>query len=297
MEDDNRILMNDLNVLNEICDIVRFVDPINKNVIQFENGEVTNPELHCFDFWKNNRVCDNCISIRAYHDRKTYIKIEYLEEKTYLIIAIPINLPDRIVVLEILKETTQSMSVGINTENERQLAELHALIDHMNQLSSKDALTGIYNRRYIDEKLPVDLINCALLSEYIAVIMVDLDLFKNINDTYGHLSGDCMLKHVAQTLNSCIKRNSDWVARYGGEEFLICLPGAYLETAKEIAEMMRAAVEAGEWNCNGNQLHITASFGICCVKADRTQNIEDLIAIADKKMYEAKANGRNRVEY
>ena len=97
MEDDNRILMNDLNVLDEICDIVRFVDPINKNVIQFENGEVTNPELHCFDFWKNNRVCDNCISIRAYHDRKTYIKIEYLEEKTYLILFIlVVILPDHI---------------------------------------------------------------------------------------------------------------------------------------------------------------------------------------------------------
>ena len=93
----------------------------------------------------------------------------------------------------------------------------------MNKVAYSDPLTGIYNRRYVIEKFPVDLINAALLTKGISIIMVDIDYFKVVNDKYGHLAGDQTLKKVAETLSGCIKRGSDWIARYGGEEFLVCM--------------------------------------------------------------------------
>jgi len=99
------------------------------------------------------------------------------------------------------------------------------------------------------------------------------------------------------TISGCIKRGSDWVARYGGEEFLICMPGADLETAKATAELMRKSIEESVIEYNGKQFKITASFGIHNLKSPNIEGIDDLIKHADEKLYLAKSNGRNRVEY
>ncbi len=96
-------------------------------------------------------------------------------------------------------------------------SEIYDMIDSMSNLALKDTLTGIYNRRYINEKLPVDLISASLSEQSLSIIMVDIYFFKKINDTYGHLTGDCTLKIFAETLSGCIRRESDWVSRYGGE--------------------------------------------------------------------------------
>jgi diguanylate cyclase (GGDEF)-like protein len=126
--------------------------------------------------------------------------------------------------------------------------------------------------------------------------MVDIDFFKNVNDTYGHLVGDCTLKSIATTLNRSLKRDNDWVARYGGEEFLICLPGAPLEIAKELAEIIRKKVESTPITSGEQEFFITASFGVSSVTPKSGATITTLIEEADKKLYEAKRNGRNRVE-
>jgi diguanylate cyclase (GGDEF)-like protein len=161
----------------------------------------------------------------------------------------------------------------------------------------RDALTGTYNRRFMNERLPVDLVAMALSEKSISVIIADIDHFKYVNDTYGHLTGDSILKYFSGTLLSCIRRDSDWVARFGGEEFLICLPGASLEKAHELAEQMRSAVEQAEYLCGEHTIKITASFGICSVKPRQGDSTDAIIDAADKKLYHAKNNGRNRVEY
>ena len=101
-------------------------------------------------------------------------------------------------------------------ENNDNNSEIYAMIDSMNNLGLKDSLTGIYNRRYINEKLPIELTIASLSEQSVSIIMVDIDFFSKVNDTYGHITGDCTLKSFAETLSGCIKRDSDWVVRRGG---------------------------------------------------------------------------------
>lgn len=201
------------------------------------------------------------------------------------------ELSNRRMVEELLKKTNDSMVFGNGTHS-----EIYEMIDSMNNLALKDTLTGMYNRRYITEKLPVEILSASLSEQSLSIIMADIDFFKKVNDTYGHLIGDCTLKSFADILTGCIKRESDWVSRYGGEEFIICLPGAKVEKAIEMAEQIRKTVEENVILCGEHTIKITASFGVCCIKPTSGTDYMNLIECADKKLYVAKNNGRNRVE-
>ena len=284
-------------LFSKLSDITRIVDPLQKTVIQYKNKEVVIDGIHCFDFWGKNKVCDNCISMRAYNDNKTYVKIEYNKEKIYLITAVPHDLNDRRVVIEILKDITNSLLLSSYENEAVDSTGIHALIDNMNKSAYSDPLTGLYNRRYIIEKLPVDLLNATLLANEFSIIMADIDHFKLVNDNYGHLAGDQALKTVAETLAGCIKRESDWIARYGGEEFLICIPGANLDFALKTAECMRKAIESTPIMYEDKMLSLTASFGVYSMKTTENTSVDDLLKLADEKLYSAKRNGRNRVEW
>lgn len=284
-------------ILSKISDITRIVDPLQKRVVAYRDQGMVINEIHCFDFWDRNQVCDNCISMRAYHDNTTYIKIEYIKEKVYLITAIPNDSTGRSRVIEIIKDVTNSMFFASDNGSSMEVTDIHTLIDTMNRLAFRDPLTGLYNRQYIIEKLPVDLVSAALLSTELAIIMADIDYFKAVNDNYGHLAGDQALKDLAATLSGCMNRGSDWIARYGGEEFLICMPGTDLETAKATAECMRKSIEDLVIQYEGNKFSVTSSFGVYNLKLSGSETVNDLLKHVDEKLYLAKKNGRNRIEY
>lgn len=290
-------VLDKLVIFEKMYDHIRLVDPIIKKVINYSNNTMSELADKCFDFWEKNKICDNCISIRAFNENKTFVKTEYTTNKIYMLMAVPVELSNRRIVIELFKDTTDSMVyINENTENTESNSEIYAMIDSMNNLLLKDTLTGIYNRRYINEKLPVDFINAALSDQSLSIIIVDIDFFKKVNDTYGHLTGDFALKSFADTLSGCIKRKNDWISRYGGEEFLICLPGAELEMAIKTAEYMRRTIENKVILSGEHTIKITASFGVCSIKPIVDGNVMNFIECADKKLYVAKHNGRNRVE-
>ncbi|MDD2371283.1 MAG: GGDEF domain-containing protein [Firmicutes bacterium] len=290
-------ILNKLDIFEKSYEIIRIVDPVMKKVLTNNKNPVPKLDFNCFDFWGNSKVCDNCISIRSYNDNKTYVKFEYTENSIFLVTAIPYEFNGRRVVIELLKDATDSLVLNINEDGLGEKSEIYELINNMNKGATRDPLTGLYNRRYINEKLPLDIINMLLSDHNLSVIMADIDFFKNVNDTYGHLAGDDVLKIFAQTLLGSISRSSDWIARYGGEEFLICLPGANQAVAIKIIEGMRKAVEDKEMIFGENKLKITASFGICSLKPTNLDSMESMIKMADEKLYLAKENGRNRIEY
>ena len=295
--DSNNINLSIDELLNKISDVTRIVDPLQKKVIEYNNNLAIVEEIHCFDFWGKNKVCDNCISIRAYNDNTTYVKIEYKKDKTYMITAVPYCFDDRRIVIEIIKDITKSVLFDFSENAALEQVGIHAIIDNMNKLAFSDSLTELYNRRYIMEILPVDLLNSALLSTNLSIIMADIDYFKKVNDTYGHIAGDLTLKNVSKILLSCIKRENDWIARFGGEEFIICMPGANLEIAKKTAECMRKSIENASIKYEGKDISVTVSFGIYSLKSKGNENADDLLKYADEKLYLAKRNGRNRIEY
>ena len=287
-------ILNHLDIIEKAYDAIRLIDPVNRVVIDVQNNKSRVSGIHCYAFWCKNEVCNNCITIKAYRNTATYIKMEYIQNEVYMITAIPVELQERIVILELIKNVTDSLVMDSGSAITH--SEIHELIDNMNSNAHLDALTNIYNRRYINEQLPIQVLNSGILGQKLSVIMADIDFFKNVNDNYGHLVGDYALQHFSTILKRGLHRATDWVARYGGEEFLICLPGAGKDKAFEIAESIRKEVEDSVVDDGTHKFKITASFGICSIIPENSTRMEDLIEEADRMLYLAKSNGRNRVE-
>jgi two-component system, cell cycle response regulator len=150
-----------------------------------------------------------------------------------------------------------------------------------------DALTGVSNRRYFDMRYPEELERAARYGFDLSCLMIDIDHFKSINDTYGHATGDIVIREVAAVIKSKM-RSIDFVARYGGEEFCALLPETDIGAALHIAERIRDAIEA--LDLGDSRPRVTASLGAAAGVTD------DLVENADKALYEAKRRGRNRVE-
>ncbi|MCK5874825.1 MAG: GGDEF domain-containing protein [Alcanivoracaceae bacterium] len=170
----------------------------------------------------------------------------------------------------------------------------HSREHDIRTLSQTDALTGVANRRHILELLDEVLDSNRGADNPVAVLMVDIDHFKRINDDHGHLVGDRALTAAAAALRDCL-RQGDMIGRYGGEEFLIVLPGTRIAHALDIAERCRQAIGALAIDTNGSSLPLTASVGLACRSRSDIENSDHVIHLADEAMYEAKKNGRNRV--
>jgi diguanylate cyclase (GGDEF)-like protein len=157
-----------------------------------------------------------------------------------------------------------------------------------------DPLTGLYNRRFMDETLHRELIRAKRKSTSLCLIMLDLDHFKRLNDTFGHDAGDAVLKSAAQLIRQHV-RESDLACRFGGEEMIVILPECDTATGMERAEKVRAAIAGLGVQHGGRTLgNITASLGVA-VSRDQQQDAEALLRAADQALYEAKHSGRNRV--
>jgi len=174
------------------------------------------------------------------------------------------------------------------------LSDLNGMIGRINDELIRDSLTHSYNRRYIEEKLLVDVYKQSSEKQPISILLADLDHFKEVNDTFGHLAGDQVLKEFVKIAKRHIRRNFDWIARYGGDEFLIVLPDADEQAAHRVAEKIRIAFEQTVIQYHENSIHLTASFGFYTVHSEKL-NYEQLIGYADKSLYLAKRNGRNRI--
>ncbi|MBC8062896.1 MAG: GGDEF domain-containing protein [Clostridiaceae bacterium] len=284
-------LINNVKFIEKTYDVMRVVDPIKKKILSYTENVITETDFICHHVWNKEKICDNCISLKAYKENDVFIKIEYHKEMIYMVIAIPVAIGETTVVIELFKDVSKNMTVVKKDKGVE--VDIHRIIDHVDKLLLKDHLTGIYNRRFIDERLQVDIINKSIRKETLSVIMADIDLFKSVNDNYGHLAGDFILKEVANLLVSCVRTDRDWVARYGGEEFLICLPTANKDKAFEIAERMRKKIQNEIFEFEGSNIKVTTSFGVHTLVQNDESTIESIINFADVNLYKAKKSGRN----
>jgi diguanylate cyclase (GGDEF)-like protein len=158
----------------------------------------------------------------------------------------------------------------------------------------RDNLTGLYNRAYFVEQVGPLCDRNIQLDMGLAILMVDIDRFKQINDEHGHDAGDLVLREVARVLREST-RQEDLVARYGGEEFVFALPVSSLDQALQRAQRIREHLERRTIHANDRQLQVTVSIGLSCSLSGWFRNINDLITAADEALYSAKIDGRNRV--
>jgi len=167
--------------------------------------------------------------------------------------------------------------------------------DLLLELSNTDYLTGLFNRRYLMKALEKEYQRSVRKDSHLALIILDIDHFKKVNDTYGHLQGDIVLNKVAQQLQKEL-RSYDIAARYGGEEFIAVLPDASLPEANFVAERIRAAIQELTFNGELQALRITASLGVASFTPAECPSVDSLIKMADDALYRAKTTGRNQVE-
>lgn len=280
-----------LSNFKNLYDIIRIVDPLNKEVIFNDDQKEKDIKYKCYCLWNKNTFCKNCISMRAYIENDTFVKLEYHEEQVFLIIATPVIIEGNRYIAEIIKDI--SKNGFIKNENIDSLEMAETLISGMNEKIIKDELTGIYNRRYIEERLPVDVNNSTINGQPISVIMADIDFFKDVNDNYGHIIGDKVLSDFAKLIKISIRKDTDWVGRYGGEEFLIVLNNTNSKDAYKISEKIRKLVEKTEFSYESLKVKITSSFGGYSLN-NKDLDTEGLISNVDKNLYEAKRSGRNK---
>jgi diguanylate cyclase (GGDEF)-like protein/PAS domain S-box-containing protein len=183
------------------------------------------------------------------------------------------------------------LQTGLEDKVEQRTRELASVNQKLVQISRHDSLTGLNNKMSCNEKLRTEFERMKRTKETYAVLMVDIDFFKNVNDKFGHIVGDDVLKFVSDTLSKNL-RKYDFIARWGGEEFLILLPATQLDQARVVAEKLRSSMEAGSHPIAGK---ITISMGVAITSPDQ-ENEEVCVIKADGALYEAKRAGRNRVK-
>ncbi|WP_312943755.1 PleD family two-component system response regulator [Agrobacterium sp.] len=172
---------------------------------------------------------------------------------------------------------------------------LRSSVQHSIELAVTDGLTGLHNRRYLDNHLKVLFNRAATRGRSLSVCITDIDRFKVVNDTYGHDAGDEILKEFAARLRATV-RGADLACRYGGEEFVVVMPDTTAEMAANIAERLRMSIEGKPFvlRSSGQEINITASLGISC-NSPNVETPEQLLKEADNALYDAKRAGRNRV--
>ncbi len=196
----------------------------------------------------------------------------------------PININDKPTLISVWSDIT----ARVDAEN-----EVKILNAELQEQAIKDPLTGLFNRRYMEESFERELIRAKRNGESLSVIMGDLDYFKKVNDTYGHLAGDEVLKKFGELMKQNA-RGSDIYCRYGGEEFLLILPDISIEKAAQRAEKLRFAMESSPIVFNDLSISVTASFGVSTFPENGDKR-DILISEADKALYQAKERGRNQV--
>lgn len=212
------------------------------------------------------------------------------------VLLLSLALADRI---RILQDENQRMQAQANEELERHVRERTLELERANhkleELSTTDGLTGLKNRRYFNEAFAMESKRASRSGSSLSVILIDIDHFKKLNDSYGHLFGDECIVAVAKAISDAAFRKTDTKCRYGGEEFVVLMPSTSREGALRVASNIQDAIRTLTIPRGDTSVTLTASLGVATVTSAREDEVRDVLAQADRALYQAKAAGRNAV--
>lgn len=267
----------EMELYKKVFTVVRLLDKREFRLEENDNPGGDMELCHCYDFWKKEKPCTNCIAARAFEEKSVRTKLEYLDSDIYQVTARYVEIDGQPYVMELLRKMDEEFLVDL--ENRDRLMEK---LSRYNEKLYQDALTGVYNRRYYEDRIKK-------MTASVGVAMIDMDDFKIYNDTYGHNAGDLALITTVEAIRHCIRKN-DTLIRYGGDEFLLVLQGISETMFREKLKQIRTEI----YNANVptySRLQLSASIG-GVMSAGRT--VEETVMEADKFMYLAK-NRKNTV--
>ena len=267
----------EMELYKKVFTVVRLLDKREFRLEESDNPGGDMELCHCYDFWKKEKPCTNCIAARAFEEKSVRTKLEYLDSDIYQVTARYVEIDGQPYVMELLRKMDEEFLVDL--ENRDRLMEK---LSGYNEKLYQDALTGVYNRRYYEDRIKK-------MTASVGVAMIDMDDFKIYNDTYGHNAGDLALITTVEAIRRCIRKN-DTLIRYGGDEFLLVLQGISETMFREKLKQIRTEI----YNANVptySRLQLSASIG-GVMSAGRT--VEETVMEADKFMYLAK-NRKNTV--
>ena len=267
----------EMELYKKVFTVVRLLDKREFRLEESDNPGGDMELCHCYDFWKKEKPCTNCIAARAFEEKSVRTKLEYPDSDIYQVTARYVEIDGQPYVMELLRKMDEEFLVDL--ENRDRLMEK---LSGYNEKLYQDALTGVYNRRYYEDRIKK-------MTASVGVAMIDMDDFKIYNDTYGHNAGDLALITTVEAIRRCIRKN-DTLIRYGGDEFLLVLQGISETMFREKLKQIRTEI----YNANVptySRLQLSASIG-GVMSAGRT--VEETVMEADKFMYLAK-NRKNTV--
>lgn len=274
--------------LQKAFGIIRLVSPEERKLI----GEELFQDSQVYPSFQYALHAD--LYVRCLKEDRAVISIVHENANAYLYVFTPAGTGEKPLVWEYVMDVTRRVYMG--GDGGCGESDFTCYLNEMSRLVITDDLTRLYNRRYIAQRLQRDLQVCRGQGTALSLIFCDLDNFKEVNDLYGHFTGDMVLRETADEIIRGIRSGCDWAARYGGDEFLICLCRAGYETAFEIADRIRNALGNRRFCAGNTNISQTASFGVYTLeKVPDDVSVDDLIGLADKNTYLAKLRGGNRV--
>ncbi len=218
---------------SDVFDLYRLVDPDTHEIYDIEGGKALKTDLPlCYEIWKKDAPCRNCVSVRTCREKEKYFKLEFVDGRIFLVSALPLIIEGKIYSLELAKEITDSLLVEDTYHKDSR--KLKNLIQDFNSLSVMDAFTGLYNSRYIMDCLENFTTGCKLSP--LCLMLMDIDGFQSINEKYGHMAGDTIILQIARLLHSKERANPGVIAgRIGGGSFAVVFDNYSLDSAKQIA--------------------------------------------------------------
>lgn len=241
----------------------------------------------------DNQACIDDDGISRFHARISIDKTRYWVEDLGSSNGTYIN-GRRITSCELNNGDTLNLGPRVSFRFSAATEHEERVLKQLYESSVRDPLTGAFNRHYFSSQLTSELAYAARHEQALSIILLDVDFFKKVNDTHGHLGGDAALVHLANVFGKSL-RTEDLLARYGGEEFMILLRGIPVERAIAVADRLRQSLESQAVLHGETTFNITASFGCASLACCKAPSVDVLIETADRRLYRAKEQGRNRV--
>ncbi len=250
----------DFNFIENLYESIRMVDPIEKKVYKvIKSANKVMDADDCYDFWENNKVCDNCVSCRAYIQNKTFTKIEYNQSSIYIMTAVPLS--NYSVVLEFMQNVSSDYF-----DHGKKFDDIIKLIKKQNLSIVKNALTNLYNDQFIFERLPHNIAFSYRENINVTLFIIKIRDMDYINNIHGYSAGNQIIKEVAKALKGLPRHEKDWISNYRGVRFVLVMHGLNENQVGRVCDYIYERVNSLNFSFNDTPVKIQAGIGYHILK-------------------------------